>query len=184
MERPSQWLPHHRWNKPLKMFSMTLMPYTSTQIDCEVDRQSDISFSSAVSALIIPNTSGQHRHSSYSSYNSWVHHSQRFTIIGPNIFRSHNSFGTQRQYQQQGSPATYTRPHYSQSFVSQDSLSTECSPLPFEINGSRQPVLQPPARPSSSYSMSSNYQTFNASSYQYMSGVPGNMDAQSGGLDL
>lgn len=96
--------------------------------------------------------------------------------------RSRNSFSPQGQYQQQGSPATYMRPggHYSQSYVSQDSLSTERSSASFEINSSRRPVLQSPARPSSSFSMSTNYQTFNPPSpvYHYVdhtTNVPGNI---------
>jgi hypothetical protein len=97
--------------------------------------------------------------------------------------RSRNSFTPQRQYQQQGSSATYLRPgsHYNQSYVSQDSLSTERSSTPFEINSSRRPVLQAPARPSSSFTVSTNYQTFStppSQVYQYVdhtANVPGNI---------
>jgi len=122
-------------------------------------------YNSAVSAQITPITTGQQGHSSYSSYNS------------------RNSFTPQRQYQQQGSSATYLRPgsHYNQSYVSQDSLSTERSSTSFEINSSRRPVLQSPARPSSSFSVSTNYQTFitpPSAVYQYVdhtANVPGNI---------
>ena len=95
--------------------------------------------------------------------------------------RSRNSFSSQRQ---QGSSATYLRPggHYSQSYVSQDSLSTERSSASFEMNSPRRPVSQSSARPSSNFSMSSNYQRLNTSSspvYQYVDHtaiVPGYYD--------
>jgi hypothetical protein len=112
-------------------------------------------YNSAVSAHLPPTTTGQYGRS-YPSYNS-----------------------PYQQQGSQGSPATYSRPnHYSQSFVSQDALSLERASPPFGVNSS---VLQPPARPTSSYSMSSNYQTFNASPspvYQFVNhtaNVPGNI---------
>ena len=95
---------------------------------------------------------------------------------------SRNSISPPRHYQQQGSSQTYLRPgsHYSQSYVSQDSLSTVRSSAPFEMNSSRR-SLPSPARPSSSFSMSTNYQTFNTPPspvYQYVdhtANVPGNI---------
>lgn len=74
MEGPSQRLLqdlHLRRHNLLEICSLILIPSTSTQqFDRKVDRWSDISFSSAVSAQITPVTTGQQGHSSYSSYNS------------------------------------------------------------------------------------------------------------------
>ena len=95
---------------------------------------------------------------------------------------SRNTFSPQRQHQQQGSSATYPRPggHYSQSYVSQDSHSTERSPAPFDTNSPRRSVPSP-ARPSSTFSLSTNYQRFNTPPspvFQYVNqtvNVPGNI---------
>jgi hypothetical protein len=97
--------------------------------------------------------------------------------------RIRNSLSPPRQYQQQGSSETNLRPggRYSQSYVSQDYLSTGRSSAPIEMDSSLRPVVQSSARPPSDFSMSINYQSFNkppSPVYQYVdrtANVPGNI---------